>query len=89
MGRGGKQIVIVAADQSFPACVPSTDSRECIRVVRVEDGSLQEVIHALADAIGQSKLGTGTIIALWLHLAYGRCWLCTVHHRLGQEQDMA
>ena len=64
VGRGGKQIVMVAADQSFPACVPSTDSRECIRVVRVEDGSLQEVIHALADAIGQSKLGTGTIIAL-------------------------
>ena len=63
-GRGGRPIVIVAADQSFPACIPATDTGECIRVVRVEDGSLQEVIHALADAVGQHKLGVGTVIAL-------------------------
>ena len=63
-GRGGRPIVVVAADQSFPACIPATDTGECIRVVRVEDGSLQEVIHALADAVGHHKLGTGTVIAL-------------------------
>ena len=34
------------------------------RIVRVEDGSLQEVIHALADAIGTRKLGNGTVVAL-------------------------
>ena len=63
-GRGGLPVVFAAADQSFPACVPATDNGECIRVVRVEDGSLQEIIHALADAIGNSKLGTGTVVAL-------------------------
>ena len=63
-GGSGQPIVCVAADQSFPACVPATDTNECIRVVRVEDGSLQEVIHALADAVGTSKIGIGTVIAL-------------------------
>ena len=63
-GRGGLPVVFAAADQSFPACVPAADNGECIRVVRVEDGSLQEIIHALADAIGNSKLGTGTVVAL-------------------------
>ena len=63
-GRGGRPIVFAAADQSFPACAPASDTDECIRVVRVEDGSLQEVIHALADAVGTSKLGTGTVVAL-------------------------
>ena len=63
-GRDGQPIAMVAADQSFPACVPSTDSGECLRIVRVEDGTLQEILHALADSIGQHKLSTGTVIAL-------------------------
>ena len=63
-GRDGQPVAMVAADQSFPACVPSTGTGECLRIVRVEDGTLQEILHALADAIGQHKLGTGTIIAL-------------------------
>ena len=63
-GRDGRPVVFAAADQSFPACVPATDAGECIRVVRVEDGSLQEIIHALADAIGNSKLDPGTVVAL-------------------------
>ena len=63
-GRDGQPVAMVAADQSFPACVPSTSTGECLRIVRVEDGTLQEILHALADAIGQHKLGTGTIIAL-------------------------
>ena len=56
--------MLVAADQSFPACVPSPDAGECLQVVRVEDGSLQEVIHALADAVRSGTLVKSTVIAL-------------------------
>ena len=57
-------VVLVGSDQCFPACLPAGDGEECIRVVRVEDGSLQEVTHALADAIGSTALHQGTIFLL-------------------------
>jgi hypothetical protein len=34
------------------------------RVIRVEDGSLQELTHALADAIGKHKLVKNTVILM-------------------------
>jgi hypothetical protein len=45
--------------------------KECVRVVRVEDGSLQDLTHALADAIGQGKLAKGSVIMLGsvMHMA--------------------
>ena len=36
-GEGGP-VVLVGADQCFPACLPVVTGEECIRVVRVEDG---------------------------------------------------
>ena len=64
-GREGGPVVIVAADQTFPACLPSgSGGKECVRVIRVEDGSLLEIAHALADAIKGHKLISGTIILL-------------------------
>jgi hypothetical protein len=64
-GSDGQPIVFAASDQNFPACVPArTTGKDCIRIVRVEDGSLQEITHALADAIGTGKLVHGTVIML-------------------------
>ena len=63
--RQGGPVAIVASDQSFPACIPATSKdKECIRVMRVEDGSLQEIMYALADGFGNKKLVTGTVIML-------------------------
>ena len=56
--------MLVGSDQCFPACLPAGDGEECIRVVRVEDGSLQEVTYALADAIGSTDLHQGTIFLI-------------------------
>jgi len=39
-GREGEPVALVLSDQSFPANVPAVDDGECIRVMRVEDGSL-------------------------------------------------
>ena len=59
----GGPVAILAADQSFPACLPASEG-ECLRVVRVEDGSLREVVLALVDCIGKHELSTGTIVLL-------------------------
>jgi len=62
---GGGPVALVASDQCFPACVPAFEQgKECVRVVRVEDGSLQTITHALADAIGSTGLKEGTVILL-------------------------
>ena len=60
----GGPVILVASDYKFPACIPSTDNGECMRIVRVEDGSLQEVMYALANAVGNNKLVGGTVIML-------------------------
>ena len=57
-------MVLVGANQCFPACLPVVTGEECIRVVRVEDGSLLEISHALADAIGSTALHKGTVLIL-------------------------
>jgi hypothetical protein len=75
---GGGPVAIVASDQSFPACMPArTAKKECIRVIRIEDASLQDLTHALADALGKVKLAPGTVILLGsvAHLA-----LCGTEH---------
>jgi hypothetical protein len=57
--------MIAVADQNFPACLPArTAGKECIRVIRCEDGSLQDLTHALADALGRAKLPKNTVILL-------------------------
>ena len=61
---GGGPVVLVGSDQCFPACLPVMNGGECLRVVRVEDGSLQEVTHALSDAIGTVKLHGSTVVLL-------------------------
>ena len=64
VNAAGGPVVLVGSDQCFPAALPCTDDGECLRIVRVEDGSLQEVLHALADSIGDSKLPDGTVFML-------------------------
>ena len=67
----GGPVAIVGADQAFPVCLPKTDGNECVRITRVEYGSLQEIVHALADAIGGTALVKGTVflIGLLSHLS--------------------
>ena len=64
MSDANGPIVLVGTDQCFPACTPSKDNGECMRTVRVEDGSLQDIMYALADTVGNAKLAEGTVILL-------------------------
>ncbi len=76
-GREGQPVVVVLADQSFPANVPAADGGECIRIVRVEDGSLHELTSELTGMLINKKVLPGTVIMLgsMTQLArYGTAW---------------
>jgi hypothetical protein len=76
---GGEPIVVVAADQCFPACVPARSAgKECLRIIRTEDATLQDITHSLADAIGRGRLAKYSVILLGSasHLASS----CTEHY---------
>jgi hypothetical protein len=61
----GGPIVLVVSDQNFPACLPARSAgKECLRIIRCEDGSLQELTHALADSLGKVRLPKGSIVLL-------------------------
>ncbi|MFN9942172.1 MAG: hypothetical protein ACK56I_22140, partial [bacterium] len=47
IGAQGKPIVIVAADQHFSPNLPADGEGECIRILRVENGSLAEIAREL------------------------------------------
>ncbi len=57
-------MALVLSDQSFPANVPAMDDGECIRVIRVEDGSLQEIVQEFLSMVKKWMIVPGTIIML-------------------------
>ena len=61
----GGPVAIAATDQCFPACLPvPRGGGECLRVIRVEDGTLRDITLALADSTGKTGLKNGTVVCL-------------------------
>ena len=52
--REGGPIAFVLTDQHFPANAPASGEGECLRVVRIEDGSLWELADELLRIVCQS-----------------------------------
>ncbi len=55
---------VVLSHQSFPANVPSADGGECLRVMRVEDGSLQKLTAELLQVLKRNMVVPGMVIML-------------------------
>jgi hypothetical protein len=47
---------VVLSEQSFPANVPAADGGECLRVMRVEDGSLHELTSELLQVLKRNMV---------------------------------
>ncbi len=60
----GAPVAVVLADQSFPADVPAADGDECLRVMRVEDGSLHELTSELLQVLKRNMVIPGMVIML-------------------------
>jgi hypothetical protein len=63
-GKEGQPVVIVAGDQHFPANLPASGKGECIRIMRVENGSLSEITHELIRKMPSGGAVAGTVVML-------------------------
>jgi L-fucose mutarotase/ribose pyranase (RbsD/FucU family) len=62
--RDGGPIIIVLADQHFPANIPSNGPGECFRILRIENGSIGKLTDELLRMIPGGPLPSGSIIML-------------------------
>jgi hypothetical protein len=60
--RNGGPIALSLTDQHFPPNIPADESGECIRVLRVEDGSVAELADELLRILPREGLPKGSII---------------------------
>jgi hypothetical protein len=63
-GKDGLPVVFALSDQHFSPCLPTTDRKDCIRVLRVEDGYLREITGEFVSVIGKRGLLPGSVILL-------------------------
>jgi hypothetical protein len=61
-GRRGEPVVIVATDHHFPPNIPVDGEGECIRVLRVEFGSLDEIAKELSRLRPDGGAVPGTVV---------------------------
>ena len=63
--------VFVLSDQSFPAVLPSTSEKDCIRVIRVENGSLWDLVNSFLDVTRGHSVPKGSVVVISsaVHLA--------------------
>jgi hypothetical protein len=63
-GKDDKPVVFAIADQNFSASLPAKDGKDCIRVLRVEDGSLREITGEFVSMMGKKKILAGSVVLL-------------------------
>ncbi len=54
----------VLADHNFPAIIQTTEAGDCIKILRIEDGSLNELVEAFVDTVKGFTLPVGTVVVL-------------------------
>ena len=62
---------IVLSDQAYPPILPSNSERACIRIIRVEYGTIHDLVTTLLDLTRDRVLANGSIIMIFSasHLA--------------------
>jgi hypothetical protein len=63
-GGGGGAIVLVLSDHHFPANVPVDGPGDCLRILRVENGSVNEIVDEFLRVGPRDELAEGTVIML-------------------------
>jgi hypothetical protein len=63
-GWDGQPVVMVTGDHHFPANIPAREDGECIRILRVENGSLAEITGELVRLSPRGGAVPGTVIML-------------------------
>ena len=69
-GRAGREVIILS-DQTYPPATPSSSELGCIRIIRLEHGSIPDLCGALLDLLNGRVLNPGSIVLIFsaTHLA--------------------
>jgi len=62
-GEGNGVDVFVLSDQNFPP-IAAAESGNCLKIIRVENGTLMELANTLIDVASAASLGVGSLILL-------------------------
>ena len=64
--------VFVLADQFFPACFPTGGEGECLKILRLEDGTLSGLANIFLESVKQFVVPAGSVVLLHSisHLAW-------------------
>jgi hypothetical protein len=57
--------VVVLSDQSFPAILPANSNENCIKILLIENGSLDDLVLEFIRLIGNRRVPPGTTILLF------------------------
>jgi hypothetical protein len=57
--------VVVLSDQSFPAILPASGNENCIKILLIENGSLEDLVLEFIRLIGNRRVPPGTTILLF------------------------
>ena len=64
--------VFVLSDRSFPACFPTGGEGECLKILRLEDGTLSDLANIFLESVKQFIVPAGSVVLLHSisHLAW-------------------
>jgi hypothetical protein len=57
--------VVILADQSFPACLPSGSEKDCVKILIMEGGSLKELVEEFFSRLGNRRVPPGSAVLLF------------------------
>ena len=57
-------VVFVLSDQSFPACFPTGGEGECLKILRLEDGTLSNLTNIFLESVKQFIVPAGSVVLL-------------------------
>jgi hypothetical protein len=57
--------VVILADQSFPACLPSGTEKDCVKILIMEGGSLKELVEEFFSRLGNRRVPPGSAVLLF------------------------
>ena len=63
--RRGEREAIMLGDQALPPLLPSCNDLGCIRIIRIEFGSLADLVSILLEQLDSQKLAPSSIILLF------------------------
>ena len=66
----GREVVLLC-DQSFPPLLPSSTDKKCLRIIRLEFGSILDLVGILLELLQGRSLTNGSIVMIFTasHLA--------------------